>query len=169
MCFFFFVKLCIQPKTQRHTSKIFWASYFIFMQAFCLLAHVLEHLRAIFVNSSVIPALNDLLSHPEAEVILQVCRALGNICCDYGKSLCFTSLFIFPDFGSEANIVITKFAEFWRSGNQRGIMLAEPVTSSTHPHPPSILFLLMPTIKKHINKGFFFINLQCLYPSVSHN
>lgn len=41
-----------------------------------------EHLRDSFVKSSVILTLNNLLNHSDPEVVLQVCRALGNICCD---------------------------------------------------------------------------------------
>ncbi|XP_033643883.1 rap1 GTPase-GDP dissociation stimulator 1-like isoform X2 [Asterias rubens] len=45
-----------------------------------------ESIRDPFVDAGVIPTLNGLLSHRDTDVVVQVCRALGNICCDHDKA-----------------------------------------------------------------------------------
>ncbi|XP_038060946.1 rap1 GTPase-GDP dissociation stimulator 1-like [Patiria miniata] len=45
-----------------------------------------ESIRDPFVDAGIIPTLNDLLSHKDTDVVIQACRALGNICCDHDKA-----------------------------------------------------------------------------------
>ncbi|XP_022097171.1 rap1 GTPase-GDP dissociation stimulator 1-like isoform X2 [Acanthaster planci] len=45
-----------------------------------------ESIRDPFVDAGIIPTLNGLLSHQDQDVVIQACRALGNICCDHDEA-----------------------------------------------------------------------------------
>ncbi|XP_072038162.1 rap1 GTPase-GDP dissociation stimulator 1-B-like [Amphiura filiformis] len=45
-----------------------------------------EFVRKPCIDAKLIPTLCDLLGHDDADVAIQTCRALGNICCDYDEA-----------------------------------------------------------------------------------
>ena len=57
-------------------------SYFLF---YILSFFLTEFVRKPCIDAKLIPTLCDILNHDDADVAIQTCRALGNICCDYGR------------------------------------------------------------------------------------